>query len=243
MEFIIKKKTLKRSIWLLLLVLVLVTWQVVFACSDAEPYVMIKCQILPKYLQNETVCLDDECNYFIEQEEYYQYSHVLMFNDKYLMNFNDNQMDVYEIPDFQIVNQLCSENIEAFIPTFEQYYEDWDNIHSRNRHGNGSALIIEPYSGAREAEFVIIQNDLLSCDNVLFDHVGGWLVSVESLKEYCSIVSLQSCPYWESRINPFSLVGYMFTNPGPSIYPYLFGFLIILGVLICGFIVLYRRKK
>ena len=239
----------KLLLFTILFVFALSLSNYVWACTPATPTVIIKCDIEDSLFQQNTTCLIDDCSVNISKNQYgilylnIQDS-IIYINERYGIQFHGfyRQEDTSIYSEYlPYLDSVCVENLNDIKPTFVQEVQKW--MSTKKGYFLGGNLIFEPYSTDRESELIESKNAYGNCHYEDFEKVGNWLVVTETCRDYCHLVGGGggNCPH--ATKSHLLFIGFLLTHPNVNTIPYLFGYLIVLGVAI-GFIVyLFKRKE
>jgi len=184
-------------------------------------------------------CVNDDCTMRIEKNEL-PYSEIFL-GDKVIgdfyggnVNFHSYDFLYYQSPDFQTLNNLCTEDRNGDFGAIQQLYDGWEQ-------GKDFKFEIVSYSSKRADYLLTKENNLLSCINANIAREGDWLAYYSSVSEYCTNSILPSTCGVIPVVSPLGLISFIFSNPGPTTYPYILAVYAILIFFASTLIVMNSR--
>ncbi len=223
----------------------------VWACSPAQPTVVIKCDIEDSFFQQNTTCINDDCSVNVSKNQYGElYLNVqdsrdrIYINERYGIQFYSfhRQEDTSSYSQLlPHLDSVCVENLKDIEPIFTQEVQNW--MSTQKGYFLGGDLIFEPYSIDRESELIESKNAYGNCHYEDFKKVGNWFVVTETSRDYCHLTGGGGgmCPRaTKSHLQFFT---FLLTNPNVNTLPYLFGYLIAVGIAISFIVYLFKRKE
>lgn len=116
----------------------------------------------------------------------------------------------------------CEEDLTPVLPTFEEEIKKWLDYRNKRSAFLDGDLILEPYSAARDSELINRTNNLLSCDDEEYKHIGNWIIIFETSRPYCHLVP-GTCGSIILSLGHFLF--YLVANISLTTLPYLAGLL------------------
>ncbi|MBS1266276.1 MAG: hypothetical protein MAG795_00243 [Candidatus Woesearchaeota archaeon] len=214
----------KILLFTILIVFALSLSDSVFACSPAPNYISISC--------TPTNTLDEN-----ELPQGYRF-----YNEKLTLSSGYKFESVDENFDFLTSN--CQEDVESVKPELINLFKEYNS--KEHRYFTHERTEIVPYD---ETLIENNKNSRYNPDNVgncYFENVyklGDFVVNEGGMRDYCHLTGGGGgmCPH-ATKLH-LQFFGFILTNPNVNTLPYLFGYLIAIGVVI-GFIVyLFKRKE
>ena len=155
-------KSKSSRIILISILTVLLSYNVVYACSPIEPTIFVKCSNLEvSIVANRTPTEGDI--YESVQERW----------------VNDTIKNLYAIvPE-------CAEDLTPILDSFEQEIVKWLDYKNKRGAFLDGDFILEPYSAGKDSELQTNKNSLLSCGYAEYKHIGNWLIIFETSRPYC----------------------------------------------------------
>jgi hypothetical protein len=237
----------KKGIWLLFLVVILFPWQWVYACSPMIG-IIISCSVSEIYFEEkEPVCVDRNCDTKVVRDNAFQNYFNLYYQDHRIGTVSREEIFInfdlfsgnFEI---SVLHELCDEDLSDQISNITQLYNDW-----REDRNTLTYFLIEPYKVNKEHLYKITNENLFSCTKFNYRQSGDWLLSYETIKEYCyrgdSIIRIDTCSWMRKHINPLAFIKYLFTNPTQVSKPINFFLLNMIISTIVGFFLLTKNKE
>jgi hypothetical protein len=237
----------KKVIWIFFLVALLIPWQWVYACSLAigvEFYCSLDENIFTK---EKPICISEDCVYQVLPDLVVQNSYDLQYENHQIGIVNQegvfiNAEATVDDSILGIISKLCEDINLDQIPLLSQIYEDW-----RKDQQSFSSFIIEKYNEDQKIEFNKTNENLLSCQQSNYQHIGNWLASYSTIKQYCyrgnPLIPLSSCSWMTVHFNLPAFIGFVFRNPKEIGATYALSFLSFILLIFMGFTILIKRGE
>lgn len=242
--------------------LFLVLAQIVMACRPAQPTAVIEAQIDNNLLTQQKSCLDENCLFVLEKDQYGYFS--LMRTDaegtgypgqnigsvdregktiwiSYSSFYRNDKMPLNEIAFVEALDKLVENDISDIKPTLFQEIENWTK--GRKGYFLGGNLTFTPYKQSKEAELLKEKNQLLDCHYAEYKRVGNWLIKNSTSRDYCYLAGRGGgmCP--SAVISYPQFLAFLLSNINGTTAPYLAVFLLVIGGIAAFGIYLIRKKE
>jgi hypothetical protein len=197
----------------------LLSYSIVYACSIIEPTIIVKCSNF------ETSIIAFESRSENETPENYQ-----------------KRVIVKTIENLHAVSPNCKEDLSPVLETFEKEIAVWLNRNDK-RILLDRDLILEPYSTEKDIEMHKNKNNLFLCRYEESQHIGDWLIVFKTGRPYCLTYWYSPggmCPVIVLSLGGFLL--YLLTNLSFTTLPYLAGWLLISGAIIYAWWMLLKNR-
>ena len=232
--------------------------QAALACSPRAPLVVIEAQIDKTLFSQPTSCLDRNCLFVFERNEYgfvveakgaEGRGATIGSGDK---NGEEIRFTYFwasaarrgpSLPEAafgEALDRLIQNDITDIQPVFLPESESW----AKNHKGYflGGNLVFTPYEQDKESKLLEEKNQLLDCRYSEYKRVGNWLVANSTGRDYCQLSEhLPSCPFPVVAYSQF--FAFLLSDVNRTTAPYLavWSALIVAMGLFARY--LFRRKE
>ncbi|MBI2547881.1 hypothetical protein HYW21_00885 [Candidatus Woesearchaeota archaeon] len=249
----------KVLLFTIFFVFVLSLSNLVYACPSIRNFVVLNCDIADLLLQQNATCLNGNCSVNISKEQHGEFYDLnlqdsleqsLCINETYGIQFypkydlfvkTSSFEDSIELQILQSLDSICVEDIDDMNQVFFREIQNWLSTQKASPlRGN---LIFEPYSLEREFESIKSKKSYGDCYYEEYKRAGDWLIITEIGRDYCYLTGGgETRPPYATKSH-LQFIEFILKNPSIYTLQYLFGYVIVLGVVMGFIIYLFKQRE